>query len=205
MNDVPMQIDPNAIDAQPDLVSSSEVLASGQRVCFRPLRGDQAIELGAYFTGLSQATRRVYGPHPFDQETALGFCAALDSARTLRMLAWIEEEGVERIVTYFVVELGVRAGDRQRYEALGLALHDETDCTLAPSVADAYQSQGLGSLMMQHLLRLLPRLGRQRLLLWGGVRADNPRAVHFYTKFGFRRVGEFQAGDTNNYDMIADL
>ena len=132
MKNVPMQIDPNAIGAQPDLVSSSEVLASGQRVYFRPLRGDQAIELGAYFTGMSQATRRVYGPHPFDQETADGFCAALDSARTLRMLAWIEEEGVERIVAYFVVELGVRAGDLQRYEALGLALHDETDCTLAP-------------------------------------------------------------------------
>ena len=201
MNDIPMQIDPNAIDVQPDLVSSSEMLASGQRVDFRPLRADQTAELGAYFTGLSQAIRRVYGPHPFDQETADGFCAALDSAHTLRMLAWIEE----KIVAYFVVELGVRAGDRRRYDALGLALHDETDCTLAPSVADAYQSQGLGSLMMQHLLGLLPRLGRQRMLLWGGVRADNPRAVHFYTKFGFRRVGDFEAGGTNNYDMTADL
>ena len=196
-----MQIDPNAIDAQPDLVSSSEMLASGQQVYFRPLCANQAAELGAYFTGLSQAIRRVYGPHSFDQETADGFCAALDSAHTLRMLAWVEE----KIVAYFVVELGVRAGDRRRYDALGLALHDETDCTLAPSVADAYQSQGLGSLMMQHLLGLLPRLGRQRMLLWGGVRADNPRAVHFYTKFGFRRVGDFEAGGTNNYDMIADL
>ena len=55
------RIDPSTIDAQPDLVSSSEVLASGQRVYFRPLRADQAAELGAYFTGLSQATRRVYG------------------------------------------------------------------------------------------------------------------------------------------------
>ena len=200
-----MQIDPIAIDARPELVSSSEVLTSGQRVYLRPLRGDQAAELGAYFTGLSQATRRVYGPHPFDQETADGFCAALDSAHTLRMLAWIEEEEVERIVAYFVVELGVRAGDRRRYDALGLALHDATDCTLAPSVADAYQSQGLGSLMMQHLLGLLPRLGRQRMLLWGGVRADNPRAFYFYTKFGFRRVGDFEAGGTNNYDMVADL
>ena len=196
-----MQIDPSTIDVQPELVSSGEVLASGQRVYFRPLRADQAAALGAYFTGLSQATRGVYGPHPFDQETADGFCAALDSAHTLRMLAWVEE----KIVAYFVVELGVRAGDRRRYEALGLALYDETDCTLAPSVADAYQSQGLGSLMMQHLLGLLPRLGRQRMLLWGGVRADNPRAVHFYTKFGFQRVGDFEAGGTNNYDMIADL
>jgi len=188
-----------------DQVSSSAVLASGQRVYFCPLCADQAAELGAYFTGLSQATRRVYGPHPFDQETADSFCAALDSTDTLRMLTWVKEEGVERIVAYFVVKLGVRAGERRRYEALGLVLHGETDCTLAPSVADAYQSQGLGSLMLQHLLGLLPRLGRRRLLLWGGVHTDNPRAVHFYTKFGFRRVGEFKAGGTNNYDMIADL
>ena len=117
-----MQIDPSTIDAQPELISSSVELASGQRIDFRPLRADQAAELGAYFTGLSQATRRVYGPHPFDQETADGFCAALDSAHTLRMLAWIEEEGIERIVAYFVVELGVRDGDRRRYDALGLAL-----------------------------------------------------------------------------------
>ena len=159
---------------------------------FRPLLADQAAALGAYFTGLSQATRRVYGPHRFDQETADGFCAALDSAHTLRMLAWIEEEGVERIVGYFVVELGVRAGDRRRYEALGLVLHDETDCTLAPSVADAYQSEGLGSLMMQHLLGILPRLGRQRMLLWGGVRADNPRAVPLLHQIWFSARGRFR-------------
>ena len=59
--------------------------------------------------------------------------------------------------------------------------------------------------MMQHLLGLLPRLGCQRMLLWAACARDNPRAVHFYTKFGFRRVGDFEAGGTNNYDMIADL
>ena len=37
-----MQIDPRTIDAQPELVSSGEVLASGRRVYFRPLRADQA-------------------------------------------------------------------------------------------------------------------------------------------------------------------
>ena len=200
-----MRIDSNTIDAHPDLVESSAVLASGQRVYFRPLRADQAAALGAYFTGLSQATRRVYGPHPFDQETADGFCAALDSAHTLRMLAWIEEEGVERIVGYFVVELGVRDGDRRRYEALGLDLHDETDCTLAPSVADAYQSQGLGSLMMQHLLGLLPRLGRQRMLLWAACARTIPAPFTFTPNSVFGAWGDFEAGGTNNYDMIAEL
>ena len=200
-----MRIDPGRIDQQPDLVSSRQVLAPDQAVYFSPLRRHQAAALGAYFTGLSPASRRVYGPHPFDQETADAFCAQLDSARTLRMLAWAREGDAERIAAYFIAELGVRAGDRQRYDGLGLELHDQTDCTLAPSVADAYQSRGLGSLMMRHLLGLLPRMGRQRLLLWGGVRADNPRAVHFYRKFGFRPVGEFEAGGTNNYDMIAEL
>ena len=43
-----MRIDPNTIDMHPDLVESSAELASGQRVDFRPLRADQAAELGAY-------------------------------------------------------------------------------------------------------------------------------------------------------------
>ncbi len=54
-NDVPMQIDPSTIDTQPDLVASSEVLASGQRVYFRPLRGDQAAEFGFRRVGGFQA------------------------------------------------------------------------------------------------------------------------------------------------------
>ncbi|NKB72420.1 MAG: GNAT family N-acetyltransferase [Candidatus Latescibacteria bacterium] len=200
-----MQINPGTIDEKPDQIAAEKVLASGQAVSLRPLQADQAAALGAYFTALSPASRRVYGPHPFEQETADDFCAQLDSARTLRLLAWTDVGGGEEVVAYFIVELGVRQGDRQRYDKLGLELDENTDCTLAPSVVDAYQSQGLGSLMMVHLLEVLPRLGRRRLLLWGGVRADNPRAVHFYRKFGFRPVGEFAAGGTNNYDMIVDL
>ena len=77
----------------PNWSRPSEVLDSGQRVYFSALCAlIKTAELGAYFTGLSQATRRVYGPHPFDQETADGFCAVLDSAHTLRMLAWVEEK-----------------------------------------------------------------------------------------------------------------
>jgi ribosomal protein S18 acetylase RimI-like enzyme len=39
----------------------------------------------------------------------------------------------------------------------------------------------------------------------GGVRDDNPRARHFYEKFGFVRVGGFVAGGVDNHDMILDL
>ena len=53
---------------------------------------------------------------------------------------------------------------------------------------------------MAHLLPLL-----RRLALVGGVRGDNPRAIHFYEKFGFEKVGEFQSRDVVSFDMIAEL
>ena len=59
--------------------------------------------------------------------------------------------------------------------------------------------------LMGHLLPLLRRLGRRRLALVGGVRGDNPRAIHFYEKFGFAKVGEFQSRDVVSFDMIAAL
>ena len=53
--------------------------------------------------------------------------------------------------------------------------------------------------------RTLPtQIGRRRIVLWGGVRADNPRAVHFYRKMGFVEQGQFATKDTNNYDMLLD-
>ena len=95
-------------------------------------------------------------------------------------------------------------GERERYARLGIVLDDQSDCTLAPSVADEYQNRGLGSLIMDHLLDLMLRIGRKRLVLMGGTRAHNERAIHFYRKFGFRKVGEFDTG-VNNYDMIVEI
>jgi hypothetical protein len=42
------------------------------------------------------------------------------------------------------------------------------------------------------------------MVLWGGVQERNLRGVHYYTRWGFRKVGEFWT-DKNNHDMIADL
>ena len=44
--------------------------------------------------------------------------------------------------------------------------------------------------------------GRRCVVLMGGVRQDNPRAQHFYRKFGFELVGEFYFANINNLDMV---
>lgn len=188
----------------PDFMTSSAQLRTGVPITLRPLRTDDAERLIEYFGSLSAQTRARYGPHPFDEQTARSVCASLDPSDILRMVASVSHNGEERLVAYVLLKMGVLDADRQRYEKLGIPLDPDGDCTLAPSVADEYQDQGIGSLMMQHLLEVAPRLGRRRMVLWLGVQATNDRAVHFYSKWGFRKVGEFYT-DKNNYDMILDL
>lgn len=168
----------------------------------RPLLATDAGSLGVYFDNLSQSVRSMYGPHALNAEHARVLCDELDYTRLLPFLAIIESG---EIAAYFLVQLGVREGDRNRYVEHGHPLVDDDCCTIAPCVADAWQERGLGSALFPHVAMSMKQLGRQRLVLWGGVRGDNPRAQHFYRKFGFRHVGDFTAGNVNNLDMVLDL
>ena len=120
------------------------------------------------------------------------------------MLGIVDGEASAEVIACFIVHFGIYESDAKRYLKHGTALDATDDCELAPSVVDAYQSRGVGSLVMGHMLSLLRRLGRRRLALLGGVRGDNLRAIYFYEKFGFVKVGEFQSRDVFSYDMIAE-
>lgn len=192
---IDLQQNPRALDTQIALNDGSTLLA-------RLHLESDAHALGRYFAGLSEATRRVYGPHPFTVEQAREFCREIDYSHTLRFVA---ETSTHELVAYFVLRLGALDSDAKRYATYGHPLAPAAACTLAPSVADAYQEKGLGSALLPVLIDAARRLGRQRMVLWGGVRADNPRAVHFYRKFSFVEYGQFEAGGTNNFDMVLDL
>jgi GNAT superfamily N-acetyltransferase len=195
-----------AIQTNPGLISTTVTFRDGTPVVLRALTTNDVQILGDYFVGLSAETKRRYGPHPFDRATAEQLCAEADPSSILRLLGIVQGAGGEQVVAYFILIMGIREGDAQRYDKLGLPLHDETDCTLAPSVADAYQSKGLGSLIMPHLLDVARCMGRKRMVLWGGTQATNDRGIHFYHKHGFRTVGEFEEPPGyNNYDMILDM
>jgi len=188
-----------------DLLTIKTQLPTGERLTLRPLQPEDSIRFGDYLCGLSEMTRAFYGPHPFNRETADAICASLNHSDVLRMTATLSDSGEERTIAYALLKLGVLAADAQRYERLGRPLNADTDATLAPSVADDFQSKGVGSLVMNHLLHAAGILGRTRIVLWGGVQARNARAIHFYTKWGFHKVGEFYDNELDNYDMILDL
>ena len=199
-------ITPTDITANPAIISRPVELRSGEPAVLRPLTSHDARVLGTYFLSLSADTKRRYGPHPFDQITADKLCAENNYAHTIRMLATIGRGDAERIIAYFILVLGVGEDDVTRYTHLGIPLQSATDCTLAPSIADAYLNKGTGSIVMQHVLETARRLGKQRMVLMGGVQATNDRAKHFYEKHGFRWVGDFESPPGfNNHDMILDL
>jgi ribosomal protein S18 acetylase RimI-like enzyme len=43
--------------------------------------------------------------------------------------------------------------------------------------------------------------GRRRIFLWGGVKAENFRAIRFYERLGFIRLGTFLY-EGENLDMV---
>jgi GNAT superfamily N-acetyltransferase len=196
-------------------------LPTGQTVVLRLLRPDDAPTLGAYFLSLSAATRRVYAPHPFDLPTAERLCAQLDPTSALRFVAIAHDParpaqppvpeapanlGQTSIIAYIIIGLTAGASEIQRYAAAGICLDPATTCSLAPSVADAYQSKGVGSVLMEPILCWLRQLGYRQMVLQGGVRAENARAQRFYGKLGFRRVGDFVTqGQVANHDMMLAL
>jgi GNAT superfamily N-acetyltransferase len=198
-------IDPNSLREHPEQLAVT-LDYHGAPVMFRLVTANDARILGDYFLSLSEDTKRRYGPHPFDRATAEHLCATTDPAQTLRMIATTSSGPDEQVIAYFILVLGIHDFDAEHYAKLNLPLNAETDCTLAPSVSDAHQSHGLGSILMRQLKVIARQVGRKRMVLWGGTQGTNERAIHFYHKHGFVTVGTFdQPPGFLNYDMIMDL
>lgn len=181
------------------------LLRNGHQATIRPLQAGDVEPLAALFLSLSEDTKRRYGPHPFDRATAGKLCAEIDPATTLRFVALLEGEPQPQIIGYMILTRQMWSDDVQRY---GDWLRTAECGALAPVVADAYQDQGIGSQMARHVLASARLWGLSRVVLMGGVQGTNARARHFYTKLGFREVGEFWThhnGDMLNYLMIVDL
>jgi ribosomal protein S18 acetylase RimI-like enzyme len=178
-----------AIQADPLCIAAPIQTAGGTRVLFRPLTPADAAILGRYFCGLSADTISRYGPHPFDQATADKLCAEINYQETIRMIAVEGEGSGAEVIAYFILQPNIPPGELERYARAGIALDPRLGCLIAPSVADAHQSRGLGTPLMRHMFATAKRLGFTRMVLMGGVYQSNERAVHYYRKLGFRDIG----------------
>jgi ribosomal protein S18 acetylase RimI-like enzyme len=171
----------------------------GKQISIENLMPEMEQLLVDYLLKLSPASASRFGPHPFDLPAVKDLFTAKGLHRGY-IASFVESPG---IIAYALIKNGILEWDRARLHSYGLTLDDHTDCTYAPSVADCWQSVGIGNLMLEHIRKDLASQGKSRIILWGGVQATNEKAVAFYRKNGFRQLGVFEHNG-QNLDMILE-
>ncbi len=181
-------------------------MATGEQIILRPLIPSDVEMLARFLAGLSAESRRLSTFSGYDRATALEMCHAIARFDKLRLAVVALGEGEESIVGLMEFSFDLTGGDILRYAKTDYPLDPATDCRFGPTLADGWQNRGLGSRLLPAIWEIARRFGRSRVILWGGVLADNRRAIRFYEKNGFRHVGRFVNGDGQECcDMILSL
>jgi GNAT superfamily N-acetyltransferase len=154
--------------------SADAILGDGTPICIRAIRPDDKEKLAGHFDGLSSEShyRRFFGFRNISADELSCFSEP-DFLSHVALVATIDQgEGLQSIV-----------GDG-RY-VVGLKRPDAAE--LALSVLDAYQRRGIGTFLLEHLLKVGRRAGIRQLE--AEVLASNPRALRFLIRRGFRPSG----------------
>jgi GNAT superfamily N-acetyltransferase len=176
------------------------VTKNNQQVHLGRLTANDHDKLFAYLQQLSADTKKRFGPHSFDRQAIADFYS--NEAQNIAYIATDILTG--EIVAYSIIRSGFLYWDGRRLQSYGMEPNSKTDCTFAPSVADAWQGFGVGNSLFQFILAQLKELGYKRIILWGGVQTDNEKALKYYQKNGFRKIGQFEFNGMND-DMILDI
>jgi hypothetical protein len=170
-----------------------------QQVFFRRLNSNDLDYLFDYLQNLSTETKKRFGPHNFDRQSIIDF---YDLKTNIGYIALAID--TNEIIAYSILKIGYLEHDSSRLQSYGMKLDNNTDSTFAPSVADLWQSCGIGNKLFQFILSDLSKTEVKRIILWGGVQTNNEIAVNYYNKNGFKTLGQF-AYNGDNYDMVYEI
>jgi diamine N-acetyltransferase len=172
---------------------------NNRQVILRKLNPGDYDDLCVYLDKFSSETKKRFGPHPFDKNSVIEFYR-----NDLHTGYIAQDTETSAIVAYSIIKIGFLEHDAFRLQAYGLKLDGKTDATFAPSVADAWQSHGIGNALFSFIISDLKLLEIKRIILWGGVQSDNHKAVNYYRKNGFKTLGEFHYNGLN-LDMALQI
>lgn len=171
-----------------------------RNVIFRRLKTEDFPGLSAYLMNLSPETKHRFGPHSYDLQAITDLYQNSTEYRGYIAL----DDDTSTIIAYTIIKKGYLEHDCPRLKSYGFIPDHTTDCTIAPSVADAWQSLGIGNQLFHFIISDLRVAGINRIILWGGVQCDNGKAVNFYKKNSFNCLGQFEYYG-QNFDMVCEL
>lgn len=174
----------------------------GEGFILRPLLPDDVGDLMAFFAGLSPQTKRFSSYDDADAERAQEHCDAIARYDKLRFVLCSDS----LIVGLLELSFAITDDDIARFPPYGESLTPSSDVRYGLCLADAIQNQKIGRGIFPYMIDLARRFERSRMILWGGVHADNPRAIRHYEALGFRPVGQFTNDDgLMCWDMLLSI
>ncbi len=193
------------IAENPHLLTALITTRDGEKLVIRPLEAADAPQLGEFLSALSPRTRHLSIFPSYDLVAAHDMCDAIAKYDKLRFVVE-NSASPRRIIGLIEFSFAIMESDIARYAANNIALDPATDCRFGPTLADDYQSKGIGTLVAPFILDVARKFGKSRIILWGGVLVDNPRAIRYYEKIGFKALGQFTTSDNfAAMDMILTL
>jgi diamine N-acetyltransferase len=170
---------------------------NNKQVLLRRLNTADLGSLYDYLQNLSAETKKRFGPHSFEKQAIIDFYTNASNP-----IGYIGIDiPTNEIIAYSIIKIGFIEHDGNRLRSYGITPDHKTDVTFAPSVADSWQSCGIGNEMFKYILSDLKNNVFKRIILWGGVQMDNGKAVSYYKKNGFKILGQF-THNGENYDMM---
>jgi ribosomal protein S18 acetylase RimI-like enzyme len=152
-----------------------------------------------YLLQLSETTRSRFAPHAASRQGISDFYAYNPTA-----IGWLALDAHNgEICGYALSHKGILSHESARLSNYPISTNGDV-ATFAPSVADKWQGEGIGSAMLDYICGEFFEEGFLTLVLWGGVQESNVAAVEFYKKKGFELLGSFDYNGTN-YDMMLKL
>jgi len=158
----------------------------------RPLSASQETQLAAFFDALSSQTRRFYSVTD-GRSLAHAHCTSIARYDKLRLVLQDVSQGV--IVALVEFSLDLTGAEVERFATYGISISPERACRWGLCVADKWQRQGVGRELASASFAIARRFGRECVILWGGVHAENANAVQFYRTVGFMEAGRFTNDD----------
>lgn len=150
------------------LYSAIEQSRDGRQVEIRALRSEDRDDMLAAIarTGTQSLQRRFFGAKRRFSEQEVAFFTNIDLVNHVGLVAVVEEDGKPRIV------------GGARYVVVRPA-----QAELAFLVIDSYQHQGIGALLLKHLVAIARRAGLQKLD--AEVLAENAPMLKLFKRSGF--------------------
>ena len=190
-------------ELNPDLYTWEIQTQLGEDLTLRPLQHSDIEKLTTFLKNLSPGTRKLSTFDSYDSVTAKELCDAISKYDKLR---FVLENQSKEIIGLIEFTLDIPENVLEQYKGYGIDLDIDNTCRFGPTLADYYQSKGLGSLLFPIVIKIVELLDKKYIILYGGVFTDNTRAIKYYEKHGFRVVG--RCTDENgreSVDMILNI